>query len=184
MKFTPTEIPDVILVRPDVYRDERGFFLETFHDEKYAKGGICGPFIQDNQAKSTKGVLRGLHAQRKHTQGKLVRVIEGKIFDVAVDARQGSPWFGKWIGCNLTAESFEQLFIPAGFLHGYCVLSDVAQIEYKCTDLYDPSSEITVAWDDPEIGIEWPLTDPILSGKDAAGRRMGEQMENLFQYAG
>jgi dTDP-4-dehydrorhamnose 3,5-epimerase len=166
MRFVPTEIPEVIVVEPDVHKDPRGFFLETYHVEKYRNGGIARPFVQDNHSRSVVGTLRGLHLQRRRPQGKLVRVIEGEIFDVAVDVRPDSPMFGRWVGVTLTAENFKQVYVPPGFAHGFCVLSPFAQVEYKCTDLYDPSDEIGVSWNDPALNIAWPVTDPILSARD------------------
>ena len=179
MRFTPLAIPDVILVEPDVHRDERGFFLETYHAEKYRQGGIAETFVQDNHSRSQRGTLRGLHAQRRFPQGKLVRAIEGEIFDVAVDIRRGSPTFGRWVGETLSAGNFRQLWVPAGFAHGFCVLSEVAQVEYKCTDLYRRDDELVLAWDDPQIGIQWPLRDPLLSPKDRAAPRLAEILQDL-----
>lgn len=179
MRFRPTELPDVILVEPDVHRDQRGFFLETYHARKYAEGGVPGPFVQDNHSRSVEGTLRGLHAQRQHPQGKLVRAVEGEMFDVAVDIRPSSPTFGRWVGVRLSGENFRQLYIPPGFAHGFCVLSDVVHVEYKCTDFYRPEDEIGVAWDDPEIGIAWPLTDPVISAKDRALPRLRDLRDKL-----
>jgi dTDP-4-dehydrorhamnose 3,5-epimerase len=179
MRFRPTELPDVILVEPDVHRDQRGFFLETYHAHKYAEGGVRGPFVQDNHSRSVQGTLRGLHAQRQHPQGKLVRAVEGEMFDVAVDIRPASPTFGRWVGVRLSGENFRQLYIPSGFAHGFCVLSDVVHVEYKCTDFYRPEDEIGVAWDDPEIGIAWPLTDPVISAKDRALPRLRDLRDRL-----
>ena len=180
MKFLPTELPGVILIEPQVWRDERGFFLETYQREKYVAGGIDAVFVQDNHSRSVRGTLRGLHAQLRRPQGKLIRVIEGEIFDVAVDVRRGSPTFGKWTGAWLSAENFQQLYIPPGFVHGFCVTSTVAQVEYKCTDIYDPTSEITVQWNDPALSIEWPLTDGLLlSQKDQRGKPLAEWLEEL-----
>lgn len=179
MRFRPTELPDVILVEPDVHRDQRGFFLETYHARKYAEGGVPGPFVQDNHSRSVEGTLRGLHAQRNHPQGKLVRAVEGEMFDVAVDIRPSSPTFGRWVGVRLSGENFRQLYIPPGFAHGFCVLSDVVHVEYKCTDFYRPEDEIGVAWDDPEIGIAWPLTDPVISAKDRALPRLRDLRDKL-----
>lgn len=179
MKFTPTEIPEVIVVEPNVYKDERGFFLETFQAERYAAGGIPGPFVQDNHSKSSQNVLRGLHAQRLRPQGKLLRVVQGSIFDVAVDIRKSSPTFGKWVGVELTEDNFKQIYVPPGFVHGFAVLSPVAQVEYKCTDFYKKDDEITVLWNDPEIGVQWPLGDPILSEKDRNAQPLSQQMEIL-----
>lgn len=172
MRVVPTELPGVLVLEPVVHRDARGFFLETYHAERFAKAGISGPFVQDNHSRSAKGVLRGLHAQRQNPQGKLVRAVEGEIFDVAVDVRPGSPTFGRWTGVTLDAESFRQLWIPAGFLHGFCVMSEWAEIEYKCTAPYDREDEIGVVWNDPDLGIVWPIESPSLSPKDAALPRL------------
>ena len=166
MRFVPTDLPDVILVEPDVHRDQRGFFLETYHQRKYAEGGIAGPFVQDNHSRSVKGTLRGLHAQRQYPQGKLVRAVEGEMFDVAVDIRPASATFGRWVGVRLSGENLRQLYIPPGFAHGFCVLSDIVHVEYKCTDFYRPEDEIGVAWDDPDIRIAWPIAEPVISAKD------------------
>jgi len=185
MKFTPTEIPEVILIEPDVYRDPRGFFLETFHAEKYREGGINVVFVQDNHSCSVKNTLRGLHAQLDRPQAKLLRVIAGEIFDVAVDIRRGSPTFGQWVGISLSAENHRQLYVPVGFAHGFCVTSERAEVEYKCTDFYHPAGEITVRWDDPRIGIEWPIEEsPILSDKDRSARTLEEVMERLPEMHG
>ena len=172
MRFRPTELPEVILVEPEVHRDQRGFFLETYHAHKYAEGGIPGPFVQDNHSRSVKGTLRGLHAQRRHPQGKLVRAVDGEMFDVAVDIRRGSPTFGRWVGVRLSGENFRQLYVPPGFAHGFCVLSAQVHVEYKCTDFYHAEDEIGIAWDDPEIGIAWPLAEPIISAKDRSLPRL------------
>lgn len=166
MKFTETDLPGVLLVEPDVFRDARGFFLETFHARKYREGGIGYDFVQDNHSRSQRGTLRGLHAQRTRPQGKLVRAVQGEIFDVAVDIRKGSPTFGRWTSALLSGENFRQLFVPPGFAHGFCVVSEIAEVEYKCTDFYDSADEIGVLWN--SAGIEWPLRDPLLSKKDAA----------------
>ena len=174
MKFVPAGIPGVIIIEPDVHQDRRGFFLETYHAQKYRDGGITEPFVQDNHSRSAGGTLRGLHLQLRHTQGKLIRVIEGEIFDVAVDVRRGSPTFGKWVGVNLSAENFKQAYIPKGFAHGFAVVSEIAQVEYKCTDIYDPASEIGIAWDDPAIGITWPVSSPILSDRDRRHPRLAD----------
>nr|XP_061797896.1 dTDP-glucose 4,6-dehydratase-like [Nerophis lumbriciformis] len=182
--FQQTDLPGVILVKPDVHGDERGFFLETYHRDKYAKGGIGERFVQDNHSKSSHGILRGLHAQQKKPQGKLVRAVEGEIFDVAADMRQGSPTFGKWVGEVLSAEDFHQLYVPPGFLHGFCVLSETAQVEYKCTALYDPADEVAVIWNDPDLAIDWPIEEPRLSTKDAAAPRLAEITDRLPSYSG
>jgi len=166
LKFLETELPGVLIVEPDVFRDARGFFLETFHASRYRDGGIPYDFVQDNHSKSIRGTLRGLHAQRRRPQGKLVRAAQGEIFDVAVDIRPSSATFGKWVGASLSGENFRQMFIPPGFAHGFCVLSGSAEVEYKCTDFYDRADEIGVRWD--SAGIEWPIEDPLLSPKDAA----------------
>jgi dTDP-4-dehydrorhamnose 3,5-epimerase len=165
------------LVEPDVFRDARGFFLETFHARKYREGGIPYHFVQDNHSRSLRGTLRGLHAQRLRPQGKLVRAIRGEIFDVAVDIRKGSPTFGKWMGATLSAENFLQIFVPPGFAHGFCVLSEMAEVEYKCTDFYDGADEIGLLWN--SAGIDWPLNDPLLSAKDAALPRLDELRKTL-----
>jgi dTDP-4-dehydrorhamnose 3,5-epimerase len=166
LKFLETDLPGVVIVEPDVFRDERGFFLETFRADRYRRGGIDFPFVQDNHSRSVRGTLRGLHAQRTRPQGKLVRAVRGEIFDVAVDIRPGSPTFGRWVGGRLSEQSFRQMFIPPGFAHGFCVLSEVAEVEYKCTEYYDRDDEIGARWD--SAGIEWPIRDPLLSAKDAA----------------
>ncbi len=168
MRFLQTDLPGVVLVEPDVFRDARGFFLETFHARKYREGGIPYDFVQDNHSRSQRGTLRGLHAQRNKPQGKLVRAVKGEIFDVAVDIRKGSPTFGKWAGATLSDENFRQIFVPPGFAHGFCVVSEIAEVEYKCTDFYDRADEIGLRWDDPAVGIAWPLRDPLLSPRDAA----------------
>lgn len=184
MKFTPTrELPEVILVEPDVYRDARGFLLETYQQDRYREGGIPWTFVQDNHSASIRHTLRGLHAQLRHPQGKLVRAIEGEIFDVAVDIRRGSPTFRRWVGQTLTAGDHHQLFVPPGFAHGFCVLSERAQVGYKCTDFYDPSDEIAVLWNDPDLGIEWPVTEPLLSDRDRAAPRLREIEPRLVVFA-
>ncbi|HEX5759635.1 MAG TPA: dTDP-4-dehydrorhamnose 3,5-epimerase [Thermoanaerobaculia bacterium] len=179
MRFLPTEIPDVVVVEPLVHRDPRGFFLEVYHERKFREGGIAARFVQDNHSRSVRGTLRGLHAQRARPQGKLVRAIGGIVWDVAVDIRRGSPTFRRWVGVELSAENLRQLWIPPGFAHGFCVLSETAEIEYKCTELYDAEDEIALAWDDPELGIAWPVADPIVSAKDRAARRLAEMMDEL-----
>jgi dTDP-4-dehydrorhamnose 3,5-epimerase len=184
MKFTPTRLPEVILVEPDVFRDERGFFLETYHREKYAAGGIPDDFVQDNHSRSAHGILRGLHAQRLRPQGKLVRAIEGTIFDVAVDIRRGSPRFGQWVGVLLSADNFHQLWIPPGFAHGFCVVSDAAQVAYKATDLYQPQDEIGLLWNDPALAIDWPVSEPLVSAKDAKALTLAALHDSLPVYEG
>jgi dTDP-4-dehydrorhamnose 3,5-epimerase len=182
MRFLATEIPEVLIVEPDVYRDARGFFLETYQAERYAEAGIRGPFVQDNHSCSARGILRGLHAQRKHPQGKLVRAAQGEMFDVAVDIRKGSPTFGRWVGALLSSENFRQLWIPPGFAHGFCALSDPVHVEYKCTVPYDRADEIAVAWNDPRIGIRWPVVDPVLSAKDAAAPALQQILDLLPEW--
>jgi len=166
LKFTEKSIPDVILIEPMAFEDDRGFFMETFHSEKYAEIGISQPFLQDNHSHSRRGTLRGLHYQLKNPQGKLVYVVKGEIFDVAVDIRRGSPSFGRWTGDLLSEKNKRQLYIPEGFAHGFCVLSKTADVIYKCTDLYTPGDEYGVFWADDSIDIVWPMENPILSEKD------------------
>ena len=184
MKFTATQLPEVVLVEPAIHRDARGFFLETFHQGKFRAAGLDLAFVQDNHSKSQRGTLRGLHAQRLHPQGKLVRVLRGQIFDVAVDIRPGSPTFGQHASAVLSDENFHQLWVPPGFAHGFCVTSEVAEVEYKCTDLYSPGDEIGVRWNDPALGIAWPVGEPILSGKDAALPTLAELRRTLVGSAG
>jgi len=178
-RFLRQSVPDVILVEPDVHRDDRGFFLETWQTDRYREGGIPGPFLQDNHSRSAQGVLRGLHLQVRHPQGKLVRCVEGEVFDVAVDVRPGSPTFGQWSSASLSAGNFRQLWIPPGFAHGFCVVSPHAQFEYKCTALYVPGDEITLSWDDPGLAIPWPVPEPILSDKDRRGLSLADVRERL-----
>jgi dTDP-4-dehydrorhamnose 3,5-epimerase len=167
MKVIETTIPGVLLIEPKVFGDSRGFFLETFHLERYIAAGIPGPFVQDNHSHSAKGVLRGLHFQKQYPQGKLVYVTSGTVFDVAVDIRKESPTFGQWVSATLSADKHQQFYVPAGFAHGFCVLSESADFHYKCTDYYHPEDEGCIRWDDPDIGIQWPITNPTLSPKDA-----------------
>lgn len=171
MEYLPTDLPEVLLIKPKVFGDQRGFFMETFRQSEFEE--ICGrvDFVQDNHSGSPQGILRGLHYQLKNTQGKLVRVVYGEVFDVAVDIRQGSPTFGKWTGQILSAENKHQLWVPGGFAHGYYVISEWAEFVYKTTDYYAPEWERSLLWNDPAIGIEWPLVNgeaPTLSAKDAA----------------
>lgn len=184
MKFRATHLPEVIIAEPEVHRDARGFFLETYHTHKYIEGGIPATFVQDNSSQSFRGILRGLHAQVQRPQGKLVRVSRGEIFDVAVDIRQGSPTFANWVGVNLSEENFQQMYIPPGFAHGFCVLSDIARVEYKCTDFYEPKGEVTLRWDDPTINICWPIEVPSLSEKDLMGFYLRDIMDQLPRYEG
>jgi dTDP-4-dehydrorhamnose 3,5-epimerase len=166
MNFTPLEIPDVVLVEPDVFGDARGFFTETFHAAKYTAAGLPGAFVQDNFSFSRRGILRGLHFQLRQPQGKLVYAARGAIFDVAVDLRRGSPTFGRWVGRTLSGENHCQMYIPEGFAHGFCVLSDEAEVMYKCTALYDPADDRGILWNDPDVAVAWPVAQPSLSGKD------------------
>jgi dTDP-4-dehydrorhamnose 3,5-epimerase len=168
LRFTETALPGVILIEPKVFGDDRGFFMETYHFEKFRDNGIPDVFLQDNHSRSARGVLRGLHYQEPNAQGKLVRCTRGALFDVAVDIRRGSPSFGRWYGVELSEENRLMLWIPPGFAHGFCALSDGADLVYKCTTLYDAASDRGIVWNDPEIGIEWPITSPLLSPKDAA----------------
>ena len=172
MKFIDTEIADVKIVEVNLFGDERGFFMETFRADEFMQATGAKPFVQDNHSKSAQGILRGLHYQKTQTQGKLVRVISGSVFDVAVDMRESSPTFGKWVGVELSAENNRQLWVPEGFAHGFYVISDSAEFVYKCTDYYHPESEVSVRWDDADIAIKWPLVDgelPQLSAKDKNG---------------
>ena len=167
MEVVKTPIEGVLLIKPQVFGDERGYFVETWQKERYEAAGINLPFVQDNHSKSTKGILRGLHFQKQHPQGKLVMVSLGEVFDVAVDIRKGSPTFGKWFGAILNQENQNQLWIPPGMAHGFVVLSDVAHFHYKCTDLYHPGDEGSIRWNDPTIAIDWPYKEePVLSAKD------------------
>lgn len=174
MKVTETALPGVLLIAPRVHGDSRGFFFEAFHAERYAEAGIVAPFVQDNVSRSVKGTLRGLHFQEPNAQGKLVQVLRGAVFDVAVDVRVGSPHFGKWVGVELSEENRHQLWVPPGFAHGFCVLSEIADFAYKCTALYAPECEGSVRWNDPELGIAWPVREPIISAKDAAAPMLSE----------
>ena len=176
MRVTPTAIVDVLVIEPKVFADERGFFFESFNRRDFAQAtGIDAEFVQDNHSRSVRNTLRGLHYQIQHAQGKLVRVVAGELFDVAVDLRRKSPSFGKWVGNLLSAENKRMLWIPAGFAHGFVVLSETADFLYKTTDYWTPQHERTLLWNDPELGIAWPLAgDPILAPKDQAGKRLAE----------
>lgn len=167
MKFIPSPIlPEVLRIEPDLFQDNRGFFQELYHEEKFARAGIHARFVQDNRSRSRRGTLRGLHYQVRRPQGKLVWVTLGKVYDVAVDIRRDSPGFGKWVGMVLSEQEKNAVYIPPHFAHGFCVLSDEAEIFYKCTDFYDPQAERCIRWNDPDLGIDWPVEDPILSSKD------------------
>jgi dTDP-4-dehydrorhamnose 3,5-epimerase len=175
MNVTPTAIPDVLVIEPKIFADDRGFFLETYQDRRYQEAGIAAPLVQDNHSGSRWGVLRGLHYQVRRPQGKLVSVLAGEVFDVAVDLRRSSPTLGRWVGVRLTSREHKQLWVPPGFAHGFYVLSDWAEVFYKVTDYYDPEGERTLIWDDAEVGVRWPLLDgqaPLLSPKDARGVRL------------
>ncbi|MCZ2126856.1 MAG: dTDP-4-dehydrorhamnose 3,5-epimerase [Anaerolineales bacterium] len=177
MEFTPTEIPDIILIKPKVFEDPRGYFMEVFREERFAALGIAQSFVQENQSLSQKGVLRGLHYQIRQAQGKLVRVVSGEIFDVAVDIRRSSPTFGQWVGATLSAENRHQLWIPAGFAHGFYVTSERAEVLYKVTDYYAPEWERSILWNDPQIGVDWRIpadASPVLSPKDEAGKKLAD----------
>lgn len=166
MNVTETKLQGVFIIEPKVFGDNRGFFMETWNKEKYEEAGLSYNFVQDNLSFSTKGVLRGLHFQRLNPQGKLVYVLQGEVFDVAVDIRVGSPTFGQWEGITLSSENKRQFYIPVGFAHGFCVLSETALFAYKCTDKYNSQAEYGISWNDPDVGIKWPIENPILSPKD------------------
>ncbi len=166
MKVSKTKLEGVLLIEPTVYEDERGFFFESYNFRRYAEHGIRTNFVQDNHSRSVKNTLRGLHYQINPGQDKLVRVIVGEVFDVAVDIRFGSPTFGQWVGYYLSAKNKLQMYIPVGFAHGFCVVSEVAEFEYKCSDYYSPQDERGIMWNDPDLGIDWPVKNPILSPKD------------------
>ncbi|MCL4562630.1 MAG: dTDP-4-dehydrorhamnose 3,5-epimerase [Chloroflexi bacterium] len=173
MQFTPTSLPGVLLLEPNAFGDERGFFMETYRADQFAQAGIDAAFVQDNHSGSKQGILRGLHYQIRQAQGKLVRVISGEIYDVAVDLRRSSPTLGKWLGIRLSAEDKLQIWVPPGFAHGFYVLSEWAEVLYKATDYYAPEWERCLLWRDPELGVDWPLLagqDPVLSPKDACGK--------------
>lgn len=174
MEFEPTAISDVVLIRPRVFGDARGFFFESWHERKFAAAGITARFVQDNHSRSVRHTLRGLHYQIEHPQGKLLRVVRGAIFDVAVDIRRKSPTFGRWVGAELSEENQQTLWVPEGFAHGFLVLSETADCLYRCTDFYFPAYERAIAWNDPDLAISWPLpagATPLLSPKDAAAGR-------------
>jgi dTDP-4-dehydrorhamnose 3,5-epimerase len=185
MNVIETPLPGVVIVEPKVFGDARGFFMETYNAERYRAAGIDATFVQDNHSRSRRGVLRGLHYQLEQTQGKLVWVEQGEVYDVAVDVRRGSPTFGQAFGCVLSEENHRQLYIPAGYAHGFVVLSESCDFVYKCTDYYHPASECSVAWDDPDLAIAWPLRDVQLSAKDAAAPRLKDMpADRLPVYGG
>jgi dTDP-4-dehydrorhamnose 3,5-epimerase len=172
LNFIETPLPGVILIEPTLFSDDRGSFMETYHAERFAAAGITATFVQDNQSRSRRGVLRGLHYQEPRPQGKLVRCTRGALFDVAVDVRRGSPHFAKWYATELTEENRRMLWVPPGFAHGFCATSDVADLSYKCTDVYRPELDRAILWNDPEMAIDWPVPNPILSPRDAAAPRL------------
>ncbi len=174
MNVTPTRLPEVLLIEPDVFGDDRGWFLETWHSRRYAEHGLPDRFVQDNASFSRRGVLRGLHCQYPEPQGKLITVLAGEVFDVAVDIRAGSPTFGQWVGVTLSGETLRQLYIPEGFAHGFCVTSPTALLTYKCTRHYNPQTEFSIAWNDPDIGIQWPVATPQLAAKDCQAPRLAD----------
>ena len=181
MKVSETDLKDILLIEPDAFGDDRGYFMETWNETRYGQQEIPTRFVQDNLSFSKKGVLRGLHFQNPKPQGKLVSVVQGEVFDVVVDLRTDSKTFKKWWGTNLSSENKKQIFIPPGFAHGFLVLSEAALFFYKCTDFYSPESELTLLWNDPEVGIDWPVKNPVVSEKDGKGLRLGEiGKERLF----
>jgi dTDP-4-dehydrorhamnose 3,5-epimerase len=182
MNIRETSLPGVLLLEPKVFRDDRGFFIETFNTRSLAGSGVPAEFVQDNHSRSTRGVVRGLHYQLRSPQGKLVHVARGRIFDVAVDIRLGSPHFGEWFGTELDDENLASLWIPPGFAHGFCVLSDVADVIYKCTTLYDPADDRGILWNDPAVGIEWPVESPIVSLKDSRLRKLSDTRFDLPRF--
>jgi dTDP-4-dehydrorhamnose 3,5-epimerase len=182
VKVVPTALPGVLVIEPQVFPDTRGFFLESYHAERYAQAGLPERFVQDNHSRSARGTIRGMHYQLRRPQGKLVRVVQGAVFDVAVDIRRGSPTFGKWVGVELSAENKRQLFIPSGFAHGFCALAEASEVEYKCTDYYVPEDQHGVRWDDPTIGIPWPTDTPMLSDTDRAYSALAPTREDLPRY--
>jgi dTDP-4-dehydrorhamnose 3,5-epimerase len=177
-----TDLPGVVIVEPQVHADGRGCFFESYHARRYADAGLPDQFVQDNHSCSARGTIRGLHYQLRRPQAKLVRVIRGAIFDVAVDIRRGSSTFGRWVGVELSADNKRQLFIPAGFAHGFCVLADVSEVEYKCTDYYVPDDQRGVLWNDPAIGVSWPVADPMLSEKDRTYPPLSPTRDDLPRY--
>jgi dTDP-4-dehydrorhamnose 3,5-epimerase len=184
VKVTALDIPEVKLIEPKVWGDARGWFLESHHDDRYAEAGIIGPFVQDNQSLSQRGVLRGLHFQwPNQLQGKLVSVVQGAVWDVAVDVRRGSPTFGQWVGAELSAANHHQLWVPPGFAHGYVVLSETALFTYKCTAYYSPANEVSIRWDDPTLAVRWPVSRPSMSSKDASAPLLSDlPMDRLPMY--
>ncbi len=183
MIVAPTSLPGVLLLEPTVYRDDRGFFMETFNADRFAEYGIPTIFRQDNHSRSAKGVLRGLHYQLNRPQGKLVTVVRGEVFDVAVDIRRGSPTFGRWFGATLSEDNHRHMWVPPGFAHGFCVLSSFADFLYKCTDVYVPNDDRGLLWSDPTIAIDWPIPSPVLSAKDRQLPLLDEGSRELPSYS-
>ncbi len=183
MKVTETKLSGVLILEPKVFQDDRGYFLETWNKVRYEEAGVPGNFVQDNISFSQKGILRGLHFQYPQSQGKLIQVLSGEVIDVVVDIRVGSPTYGKWIGEVISESNHRQMYIPPGFAHGYCVTSKTAHFSYKCTDFYNPTTEHGIIWNDPDIGIEWPVEQPVLSPKDMRYPRLKDlRPENLPQF--
>jgi len=185
MKVTELSLPGVLLLEPRVSADRRGFFLEIYQQARYGAEGVAGPFVQDNLSFSRRGVVRGLHYQLRRPQGKLVMAVQGEVFDVVLDIRRGSPWFGKWLSTGLDGESGRQLYIPPGYAHGFCVVSEAATFLYKVTDYYEPGDEYGIRWDDPDLRIPWPVTAPVLSDRDRTWPALREvSPEHLPEFAG
>ena len=180
MKISTTEFPGLVLIKPKIFGDARGYFYESWNKERYESAGITEDFVQDNISFSSRGVLRGLHYQKPYTQGKLVSVLIGEVWDVVVDLRRSSPTFGKWRGFTLTGECKEQLYVPRGFAHGFCVISETALFQYKCTDRYSPESERGIIWNDPTLAIPWPVHEPVVSEKDTKHPYFSELTDNLL----
>jgi dTDP-4-dehydrorhamnose 3,5-epimerase len=182
VKVATTKLPGVVIIEPMIHRDSRGVFVETYQARRYAEHGLPPEFVQDNHSRSVRGTLRGLHLQLTQPQGKLIHVIDGVIFDVAVDIRVGSSTFGHWVGIELSGENFKQLYVPPGFAHGFCVISDRADVSYKCTDYYLSGDEVGIAWNDPDIEIQWPITSPLLSQKDMNAPRLKDLLHQLSRH--
>jgi dTDP-4-dehydrorhamnose 3,5-epimerase len=183
VKVTPLDIPGALLIDPSLFRDRRGLFCETFHAQRYVEAGLTDQFVQDNFSRSVRGTLRGLHYQQPHAQGKLVMAVQGTIYDVVVDIRKGSPTYGTWQGFELSSDNYRQLYIPPGCAHGFCVTSEEAAVLYKCTDFYSPSDERGVIWNDPALGISWPVSTPLLSPKDQAYPSLATTEHELPVYS-
>jgi dTDP-4-dehydrorhamnose 3,5-epimerase len=179
MNVSTTALPGVLVIEPRLFKDSRGFFLETYHLDRYREAGLSAPFVQDNHSRSWKNVLRGLHLQLDFPQGKLVRAVTGRIWDVAVDVTPASPTFKQWFGIELTDENNRQMFIPPGYAHGFVVLSDVADVSYKCTELYHPEDEVGILWNDVDLGVKWPVTNPIVSQRDAQNLSLDQFLRRL-----